>query len=302
MKLRDILNEGKEILEKCKIEDGKHDAESILLNLLDIDMASFLNMCDDELEDRYDKRSISKLITDFDDMIEARSKHFPLQYILGETYFCGMRFLVNDDVLIPRQDTEVLVEKVLYDNPDKNKFVLDMCTGSGCIAISLSNLGGYKVIVGTDISDDAIRVASGNARDLVSDPDFEDEMLKKIYFLQSDLFANFGKIKDELGIAKFDIITANPPYIRRKDIKTLQDEIKKFEPMIALDGDEDGLKFYREIADEAYNYLASDGKIYLEIGYDQAKDVKEIFSKKGYTHIETVKDLGGNDRVIIFKY
>ncbi len=302
MKLRDILNEGKEILEKCKIEDGKHDAESILLNLLDIDMASFLNMCDDELEDRYDKRSISKLITDFDDMIEARSKHFPLQYILGETYFCGMRFLVNDNVLIPRQDTEVLVEKVLYDNPDKNKYILDMCTGSGCIAISLSNLGGYKVIVGTDISDDAIRVASNNARDLVSDPDFEDEMLKKIYFLQSDLFDNFGKIKDELGIAKFDIITANPPYIRRKDIKTLQDEIKKFEPMIALDGDEDGLKFYREIADEAYNYLASDGKIYLEIGYDQAKDVKEIFSKKGYTHIETVKDLGGNDRVIIFKY
>lgn len=302
MKLRDILNDGKLALSKFNIEDAEYDATEILLNILDMDMASFLYECDNELEDRYDKRSISNLITEFDQLIDARCKHFPLQYILGETYFCGMKFLVNDSVLIPRSDTETLVEKVIFDNPDKNKFVLDLCTGSGCIAIALSNLGDYKLVVGTDISREALKVAAKNADDLVVDNEFDDEMQKKIYFLQSDLFDNISKLDTDIGVSHFDIITANPPYIRSNDILTLQDEIKKFEPLIALDGDKDGLKYYRAISKNAKNYLNDDGKIYLEIGYDQASDVKKIFEKDGYTHIETVKDLGGNDRVIIFKY
>lgn len=301
MNLRKILEEGKDILIKNKINDAEYDATEILLNILDMDMAEFLCEEDIDLEDKYEKQSISRLISDYDELIEARSKHFPLQYILGETYFCGMKFTVDRNVLIPRADTEILVEKVISDNPDKNKFVLDLCTGSGCIAITLASLGNYKLVVGTDISDEAVRIAAKNAEELINTNEFDDEMSQRIYFLQSDLFENFEKISNSLGIETFDIITANPPYIRTKDIDKLDAEVKVFEPRIALDGADDGLRYYREIAKKAKEYMSSDGKIYLEIGYDQANDVKKIFEKEGYTHIETVKDLGKNDRVIVFK-
>lgn len=300
MKLKDILNDGKKALAKKKIENAEYDATEILLNLLDMDMARFLFECEDDLELKYDKRTISNLISEFEELVNARASHFPLQYILGESYFCGLKFNVNQDVLIPRQDTETLVEKVIADNQDKNKFVLDMCTGSGCIAVSLAALGNYKLVVGTDISDDALRVAAKNADELIENTDLIDEMSQHIYFLKSDMFKSFDKIRDNLGIEKFDIITANPPYIRTDVIKTLQDEVRKYEPRLALDGDKDGLKYYKCIADNAKSYLNDSGKIYLEIGFDQASDVKSLFKNAGYTYIETVKDLGGNDRVIIF--
>ena len=258
MKLKDILEEGKSLLSTSKIEDAEYDATEILLNLLDMDMARFLFECEDDLEKKYGTSSISNLISDFDELINARAKHYPLQYILGETYFMGLRFNVDRDVLIPRADTEILVEKVMADNQDKN------------------------------------------ISELIEDSEVVDEMNKHIYFLKSDMFKNLDKLSDKLGLSTFDIITANPPYIRTGDIKHLQEEVRDYEPLIALDGDKDGLKYYKEIAKEAKNYLNNMGKIYLEIGYDQAKDVKEIFENKGYTHIETVKDLGGNDRVIIF--
>lgn len=301
MKLRDILNDGKEILIKNKIDNAEYDATEILLKLLDMDMSRFLFECDDDLEDKYNSSLIRDLIDEFDELIEARSKHYPLQYLIGETYFCGLKFEVDNTTLIPRQDTEVLVEKVIADNPDKNKFVLDLCTGSGCIAISLANLGNYKLVVGTDISKDALNVAAKNAEELINEDSIIDEMSQRIYFLQSDLFDNFDKINDQIGVNTFDIITANPPYIRTGDIDSLQDEIKNYEPLIALDGDKDGLKYYRNIAKDAKKYLNDDGKIYLEIGFDQAKDVKSIFEKNGYTHIETIKDFSQNDRVIVFK-
>ena len=301
MKLRDILNDGKEILIKNKIDNAEYDATEILLKLLDMDMSRFLFECDDDLEDKYNSSLIRDLIDEFDELIEARSKHYPLQYLIGETYFCGLKFEVDNSTLIPRQDTEVLVEKVIADNPDKNKFVLDLCTGSGCIAISLANLGNYKLVVGTDISKDALNVAAKNAEELINEDSIIDEMSQRIYFLQSDLFDNFDKINDQIGVNTFDIITANPPYIRTGDIDSLQDEIKNYEPLIALDGDKDGLKYYRNIAKDAKKYLNDDGKIYLEIGFDQAKDVKSIFEKNGYTHIETIKDFSQNDRVIVFK-
>ena len=300
MKLKDILEEGRKTLSKSKIEDAEHDATEILLYLLDMDMARFLFECEDELEDKFSKAYIMNLISEFNNQISARVAHFPLQYLLGETYFCGLKFNVNRNVLIPRQDTETLVEKVLSDNQDRNKYILDMCTGSGCIAISLAVLGNYKMVVGADISKEALDVAVDNADELLPDIDFSDEMNQKIYFLQSDLFKDMDKIKEKIGIEKFDIITVNPPYIRSSDIKTLNEEIKDYEPRIALDGDRDGLRYYRDIAKDAKKYLNNTGKIYLEIGYDQANDVKDIFEKIGYIHIETIKDLGGNDRVIIF--
>ena len=300
MKLRDILEEGKKLLSKSKIEDAEYDATEILLNLLDMDMARFLFECEDDLEKKYDTSSISNLVNEFDELINARANHYPLQYILGETYFLGLRFNVDRDVLIPRADTETLVEKVMADNQDKNISILDMCTGSGCIAVSLSALGNYKLVVGTDISDEALEIAAKNADELIVDNDMVDEMNKHIYFLKSDMFKNLKKLNEKLGISTFDIITVNPPYIRTDDIKKLQVEVRDYEPRLALDGDKDGLKYYKEIANEAKDYLNKAGKIYLEIGYDQANDVKKLFENKGYTHIETVKDLGGNDRVIIF--
>ena len=265
-----------------------------------MDMARFLFECEDDLENKYDRNSISNIISEFDELINARANHYPLQYILGESYFCGLRFNVNREVLIPRQDTETLVEKVIADNPDKNKYILDMCTGSGCIAVALAALGNYKLIVGSDISTDALNVAAKNAEELVPEINFGDEMNQHVYFVQSDMFDDLDKIKERLGIETFDIITANPPYIRSADIKSLQDEVRRYEPLLALDGDKDGLKYYKKIAESAKDYLSDEGRIYLEIGYDQADDVKKLFTKKGYTHIETIKDLGGNDRVIIF--
>ena len=300
MNLKDILEEGTKTLKRNKIEDAEYDATEILLNLLDMDMARFLFEYEDDLEVKYDRRTISNLISDFDELINARASHFPLQYILGESYFCGLRFNVNKNVLIPRQDTEVLVEKVIFDNQDKNISILDLCTGSGCIAISLAAIGKYKLIVATDISDDALELASKNANELITDNNFDDEINQQVYFLQSDMFKNINKIEQTLGIKSFDIITANPPYIKSSEIKKLQKEVKDFEPTIALDGDKDGLKYYKEIANNAKTILNKNGKIYLEIGYDQNEDVKKIFEDLGYTHIETIKDFGGNDRVIIF--
>ena len=300
MRLKDILDNGKNILKKNKIDNFQFDATEILLNILDMDMARFLFEYEDDLEKKYDKSTISELISEFNELINARASHFPLQYILGEAYFCGIKFEVNNDVLIPRQDTEILVEKVITDNQDKNKSVLDLCTGSGCIAISLASLGEYKLIIGTDISNDAIKIAANNAESIIKDNDFEDEMKQHIYFLQSDMFDGMEKIKSQLGVSTFDIITANPPYIKTDDINNMQSEVKDFEPIIALDGDKDGLKYYKIIANNAKQYLNPDGKIYLEIGYNQANDVKRIFENTGYNHVETLKDLGGKDRVIIF--
>lgn len=300
MKLRDILDEGKQTLKKNKIDNADFDATEILLNLLDMDMARFLFECEEELEDKYNTRTISNIISQFEELISMRASHFPLQYILGESYFCGLKFNIDRNVLIPRQDTEVLVEKVIADTQDKNKSILDICTGSGCIAISLACLGDYKLVVGTDISEDALEVAAKNANELVENRELDDEMNQSIYFLQSDMFDGLYKLKDKLGIETFDIITANPPYIKSDEIKKLQDEVKKYEPRLALDGDKDGLKYYKSIASEAKKYLNDNGKIYLEIGYDQADEVAKVFENAGYTHIETVKDLGGNDRVIIF--
>lgn len=300
MTLKSILNDGIASLNKNKIDNAEFDAREILLNLLDMDLATFLFCEDDDLEEKHNTHYISEIINNFDRLISYRSQHFPLQYILGETYFCGIKFNIREGVLIPRFDTEVLVEKVINDNQDKNKYVLDMCTGSGCIALSLAKLGGYKIVACSDISVDALELASENADMIIENNDVYDEMNQKVYFIQSDMFDNFDKFRENTGIDKFDIITINPPYIKTDDLNNLQIEVKQFEPKIALDGDIDGLKYYKKIAESAKDYMNVDGKIYLEIGFDQAKDVIQIFEKTGYKFVELVKDLSGNDRVLIF--
>ena len=219
----------------------------------------------------------------YHELISKRCERIPLQQLIGSQCFMGLEFNVDSNVLIPRQDTEILVERVLKDGAT-GKSVLDLCTGSGCILISTAVLGKARTAVGCDISHEALSVARENAVKNNAD----------VSFYEGDLF---GALPAELK-GSFDIITANPPYIRTADIAELMPEVKDHEPLGALDGGADGLIFYRRIADEACGWLKEDGRIYMEIGFDQAEDVSGIFTRKGYKDIEVVKDLAGLDRVV----
>ena len=299
MTLNNLLKDGINILKNNNIDNFEFDAREILLDILDLDLSSFLFLYNRELENLYDNRFINNLISDYSQLINYRAQNIPLQYILEEAYFLGFRFYVNESVLIPRFDTEILVEKVLLDNNDKNKTVLDMCTGSGCIAISLSKLGGFKTVVGSDISEDAIEVASKNVDRIIDYEKNDMEMQQQIFLLKSNMFEDLNKVFNSIGIDKFDIITVNPPYIKTKNIKKLKNEVKNYEPIIALDGGNDGLKYYRIIEKEAYKYLNINGKIYMEIGYDIKDEVINIFDNEKYKICDIVKDLNQIDRVIV---
>lgn len=217
-------------------------------------------------------------------MIDRRSARVPLQQILGSQEFMGLTFRVTPDVLIPRQDTETLVEQVLQEQKDPDIRLLDLCTGSGCIAISLAVKGGYESVTATDLSEEALKVAERNAK----------THQKKIIFRQGDLFSALPRT--EAGT--FDIITSNPPYIPTAVIATLEPEVREHEPMMALDGTEDGLRFYRQIAQEAGTWLKPGGAIYLEIGYDQGEAVSGLLREAGFDKVRVVKDLPGKDRVV----
>lgn len=217
--------------------------------------------------------------------IETRATHIPLQHITGVQEFMGLEFLVNQHVLVPRQDTEVLVESVLEVlKPDMR--VLDMCTGSGCILISLMKLHGTSTIcgVGVDISKEALKVAQANGKRIGVKADF----------IQSDLFENVD--------GRYDVIVSNPPYIRTAVIEELKEEVKCHDPFIALDGKEDGLYFYRKIVEESGRYLKAGGKLYFEIGHDQGEDVKNLMEQAGFTGVTVKKDLAGLDRVVFGSY
>lgn len=211
--------------------------------------------------------------------IGQRKKHIPLQHILGYQEFMGLRFKVNSDVLIPRQDTEVLVEEVMRYLHDGMR-ILDMCTGSGCILLSLLQYSNDCIGVGCDISDKALAVAKENARVLN----------KEATFIQSDLFEKID--------GKFDIIVSNPPYIPTSVIDTLMPEVKEHEPFGALDGKEDGLFFYKKIVLRSVDYLQPGGMLFFEIGCEQAEAVSECMREAGYRDITVCKDLAGLDRVV----
>jgi len=217
-------------------------------------------------------------------LIEKRGQHIPLQHLTGEQEFMGLTFKVNEHVLVPRQDTEILVEEVMKNLHD-GMHVLDMCTGSGCILLSLLQYSNDCVGVGVDLSAEALTVAEENYAGLKEGKPEMDAV-----FLQGNLF--------ETVTQKFDIIVSNPPYIRTDVIDTLMPEVREHEPLMALDGMADGLHFYREITREAKEYLNRGGMLYYEIGYDQAKAVTEILEKEGYQGIEVVKDFAGLDRVV----
>lgn len=274
MNYREALTKGEAFLQEHEVADARNDAWLLLSMVCKIDRNFYyLHMTEDISEEEE---------LEYESVLRKRAEHVPLQYITGEQEFMGLRFLVNSNVLIPRQDTEVLVEEALK-RVKSGMEVLDMCTGSGCIIISILKHASGVRGTAADISKQALIVAKENAK-LNEVP---------VVFEASDLFDH---IKGE-----FDMIVSNPPYIRTEEIATLMPEVRNFEPDNALDGMEDGLHFYRRIVEESVNYLKPGGYLLFEIGYDQGEEVSALMRQAGYTGVTVVKDLAGLDRVVIGK-
>ena len=274
MKYIEAFDKYVKLLEEKNFKDAKSDILLLIYEIFDFDFSKWTMYKYDEIED------ISKLDT-LNKYVKKRLGHMPIQYILNKAYFCGLPLYVNENVLIPRFDTEVLVEEVLkISKKDKSKRILDICTGSGAIAIALKKLGGFERVDALDISDKALEVAKRNAN----------ELDLNINFLKSDMFSSLTCEN------KYDIIVSNPPYIQSDVVDTLESEVKDFEPRLALDGDADGMKFYKIIAENYEDYLVDNGVLALEIGYDEANDIRALFEGK---NVVIKKDPANLDRVAI---
>lgn len=267
------LEKGTEILKNAGIAECGRDAELLLMYVTGKDRTFLLTYGDSEEMDSRDEDEYLSLIG-------KRAEHIPLQLLTGETDFMGLRFFVSEDVLIPRIDTEFLVEEALIHIND-GADVLDMCTGSGCILLSLMKYKNDINGVGADISEHALNLARKNAESLG---------ISNARFVHSDLFTDIQ--------GKYDHILCNPPYIRSGEIGSLMEEVRLHEPVNALDGGEDGLIFYRRIAEDARDHLVNGGSMIFEIGYDQGDEVSGILKEAGYGHIEVLKDYSGNERVV----
>lgn len=310
MTLQQLWDKGRTILAQAGIKESDLDARLLLLEAFQLDMAHFLIRRMEQM----DRAQAQESIDQYERWIQGREKRIPLQYLTGKQEFMGLEFSVNEHVLIPRQDTETLVELVMKRCPAKNVQLLDLCTGSGCIAVSLAVLGGYEDITAADISQPALKTAYENGisclrsagRKVAAEPSHKevlweiqekDDILKgKITFVKSDLFQNLDKSEN------YDIIVSNPPYIQSKVIDGLEPEVKDYEPRLALDGTEDGLYFYRCLAKESGEHLAKCGAVFFEIGFDQGEAVKELLLENGFKDIEVVKDSAGLDRVVYGRY
>lgn len=268
--LKEVLDEGIKYLAYKNIDDGQVDAWHLFSHVINMKRAEYILHRDDKIKD--------SLYGEYMELIRARGNHRPLQYIIGHQDFLGLEIRVNEHVLIPRLDTEVLVDEIM--KLSKGKDVLDLCTGSGCIIISLKRFGNINRAVGVDISKEALVLAKENAN--INNVDID--------FIESDLFT---KVE-----GKYDIIVSNPPYIAKEDIKTLSKEVRDHEPHLALDGKDDGLFYYKEIINKVKQYLKPKGYIFFEVGYDQAKRVKDLLAAKGIQEIELIKDLAGLDRIV----
>lgn len=293
MKLYELVNAGISKLEKCGVPDADVDADILWqyvsgMNRLDILMAKGDEVAV-ELENTYNEA------------VDRRCARIPLQYITGTQNFMGYDFDTSENVLIPRQDTETLVETALklttgcrnmgrshkLESARQMLSVLDMCCGSGCIGISYGLMNKDSRVTLADISDAALVLAGRNMKKLCRGEDI-------FSVVKSDLF-------DDIE-GRFDLIMSNPPYIRTNVIDTLMPEVRDNEPRLALDGSEDGLYFYRIIVDRARKYIKDEGYVVFEIGNDQAEDVQHLFVDSGYEDIHVVQDLSHNDRVVYGRY
>ena len=286
MTLYDLLTEGSAALLQAEDTDGENDAKLLLFEAFHLDLVHFLM---DRLRplSESDAETQEKMQT-YRGMIAKRASRIPLQQILGSQEFMGLTFRVTPDVLIPRQDTETLVEQVLQEQKDPDIRLLDLCTGSGCIAISLAVMGGYRDVTAADLSEAALKVAE-NADHLLQERRKEG---CRFTLRRGDLFEALKPGE------RFDVLTTNPPYIPTEVVRGLEPEVKDHEPWMALDGTEDGLAFYRRIAHESKAWLNPGACIYLEIGYDQGEAVSRLLEAAGFCNIQVIKDLPGLDRVV----
>lgn len=271
MQYQELYRMGKDRLTEAKVPEAELDARLLLEEVCGTDRNDLLVHGDREIAPEQSERYL--------DFIHRRQKHEPLQQITGYQEFMGLRFKVTPDVLIPRQDTEILVEEVMRYLHD-GMHILDMCTGSGCILLSLLKYSNDCEGTGCDISEPALKVAEENAK----------ELSLNASFVQSNLFENIS--------GKYEFIVSNPPYIPTGVIPTLMEEVRDHEPVSALDGREDGLYFYREIVEKAGEYLYPGGMLFFEIGYDQAEKVSSLMQEAGYQEVTVCKDLAGLDRVV----
>ena len=271
---------------------------------------------------------LKEKLSAYENALKKRAARIPLQQIIGQQEFMGLSFFVNEHVLIPRQDTETLVELVLQEQKDKDISILDMCTGSGCIAVSLKKLGGYAHVEGADISEESLKVAKRNSEEILENNDVnndavnsrteqiqnctnltnnqnkqdnsEERMVSEVRrvsqtgvtFRHSDMFSSFRETE------QFNVIVSNPPYIPSAVIEELEPEVRDHEPRGALDGTADGLYFYRILAEECAKHLTPGGHVYFEIGYDQGAAVKELLDIHGFKDTRVIQDLAGKDRVV----
>lgn len=271
MTIEELVAKGIKELESTDVPEAQIDVMYLLEYTLHINRMEYL---------LNKQRVVTKAEEEtFFSAISIRKKRVPLQHITGEQEFMGFSFLINEHVLIPRQDTEILVEEAV--KLAKGRRILDMCTGSGCIILSMEQLCEPQYAMGVDISTDALEVARENGKRLNS----------KVKWLQSDLFEKVS--------GKFDVIVSNPPYIERDEIPKLMEEVRCHEPEMALDGGEDGLDFYRRIIIESKEHLELGGYLCFEIGYNQGEAVYLLMEKAGFQKCQVIKDLAGLDRVVI---
>jgi release factor glutamine methyltransferase len=283
MKALDTIREITRSLKVNGIESAEREAEIFVRYGLDINAVEIYR--DNPPLTKEQIRSAEK-------MVERRLRREPLQYIIGYEEFLGLKLIVGPGVLIPRPETEFMADHAIQQfTVHSSQFtVLDVCTGSGCLALAVAREFPYAKVYGSDISETAIQYAKKNA---------ETNGIKNVKFLTGSLFEPPGKLSAvNRQLLTFDLIISNPPYIKRDDIQCLQSEIRDWEPLIALDGGADGLEFYRELIPAARDYLNKDGRIIFELGIGQAERIAEMLSYSGYSQIETAEDLAGIERII----
>lgn len=280
MTYRECYEQGCRTLQAAGIEEAALDARLLLEAVCGTDRNDLLVHGEQPVAPEAEEKYLN--------WIRQRAEHIPLQQLTGEQGFMGLTFSVNEHVLIPRQDTEILVEEVLKELHDGMR-VLDMCTGSGCILLILLHYSNDCEGLGVDLSAEALEVAGRNVLKVLTP-----EKAEHAHFLQSDLF--------EKVEGKFEIIVSNPPYIASAEVEKLMPEVRDHEPRMALDGTEDGLYFYRRIIEEAGKHLVSSGMLFFEIGYDQGQAVSELMRTEGYCEVQVVQDYAGLDRVVFGTY
>lgn len=278
MIIRDVLIEGKRCLEKCDISNPNLDAEVLMCYLLGIDRSRLFVVIDE----RISKKDYIK----YKKLIDLRSKFVPISYITGKKEFYGLNFFVEPGVLIPRPETEFVVDKCLdFIKKRKSPKVADICCGSGVISVTVAVFNRSTKVFASDISDLAGKLTCKNSK--------YHNVEERVVFLKGNLFEPY----EEANLNNFDIIVSNPPYIATKDLEKLPRDVKE-EPKIALDGGIDGLDFYRKIIYDAPKYLKPFGCLVLEIGWNQALQVKDMLKKAGFGDVEVTKDYAGFDRVV----